>query len=144
MRGVRKQMAAGIWLIAMIISGLVVGGYILGHQRLTWPSWAPLVGKDYYYLNAEFSAAPGVLPGQGNAVTIAGVKVGEISGEALRNGRAVLKMRLDAKYGHVHPDATVLLRPKTALKDMVAELDPGDGRPRAGTARDAARRGDPA
>jgi phospholipid/cholesterol/gamma-HCH transport system substrate-binding protein len=66
-----------------------------------------------------------VLPGQGNAVTIAGVKVGEISGETVKDGKALLKLRLDAKYGHVHPDATLLLRPKTALKDMVAELDPG-------------------
>jgi phospholipid/cholesterol/gamma-HCH transport system substrate-binding protein len=128
MRGVRKQLAAGIWLVAMIVAGLSVGGFILGHQRLTWPAWAPLVGKDYYYLNARFAAAPGVLPGQGNAVTISGVKVGEISGESLQDGQAVLNMRLDARYGHVHPDATVLLRPKTALKDMVAELDPGSAK----------------
>jgi phospholipid/cholesterol/gamma-HCH transport system substrate-binding protein len=118
--------------VAMVIAGLSVGGYILGHQRLTWPSWAPLVGKDYYYLNARFAAAPGVLPGQGNAVTISGVKVGEISGESLENGQAVLKMRLDARFGHVHRDATVLLRPKTALKDMVAELDPGTAGPELG------------
>jgi phospholipid/cholesterol/gamma-HCH transport system substrate-binding protein len=132
MRGVRKQMAAAIWLVAMVVAGLSVGGYILGHQRLTWPSWAPLVGKDYYYLNARFAAAPGVLPGQGNAVTISGVKVGEISGESLQNGQAVLNMRLDARFGHVHRDATVLLRPKTALKDMVAELDPGHAGPELG------------
>ncbi|HMJ37627.1 MAG TPA: MlaD family protein [Baekduia sp.] len=125
MRGVRKQMANAVWLVAMIVSGLLVGGYILGHQRLTWPSWAPLVGKDYFYLNARFSAAPGVLPGQGNAVTISGVKVGEITGDTLQDGQAVLKLRLDGRYGHVRPDATILLRPKTALKDMVAELDPG-------------------
>ncbi len=37
----------------------------------------------------------------------------------------MLRFRIDEKYGKVHPDATVLLRPKTALKDMVAELDPG-------------------
>jgi phospholipid/cholesterol/gamma-HCH transport system substrate-binding protein len=125
MRGVRKQVANAVWLVAMVVVGLAVGGYILGHQRLTWPSWAPLVGKDYFVLEARFSAAPGVLPGQGNAVTIAGVKVGEITGERLDRGQAVLRLRLDGRYGHVRPDATVLLRPKTALKDMVVELDPG-------------------
>jgi phospholipid/cholesterol/gamma-HCH transport system substrate-binding protein len=128
MRGVRKQMAAAVWLVAMVVAGLAVGGYILGHQRLTWPSWTPIVGKQYYYLNARFTGAPGVLPGQGNAVTISGVKVGEISGVSLQDGQAQLSMRIDGRYGHVWPNATVLLRPKTALKDMVAELNPGSAK----------------
>jgi phospholipid/cholesterol/gamma-HCH transport system substrate-binding protein len=125
MRGVRKQLPNLIWLAGMITVGLAVGAYLLSHQRIPWPGWVPGLGKDYFYVNAEFQNSAGVLPGQGNAVTIAGVKVGEISGASLKDGKAVLKLRLDAKYGHVHPDATLLLRPKTALKDMVAELDPG-------------------
>jgi phospholipid/cholesterol/gamma-HCH transport system substrate-binding protein len=125
MRGVRKQLPNLLWLAGMITVGLAVGAYLLSHQRIPWPGWVPGLGNDYFYVNAEFQNAAGVLPGQGNAVTIAGVKVGEISGTSLKDGKAVLKLRLDAKYGHVHPDATLLLRPKTALKDMVAELDPG-------------------
>jgi phospholipid/cholesterol/gamma-HCH transport system substrate-binding protein len=125
MRGVRKQLSNAIWLGLMIACGLAVGGYLLAHQRVNWPTWTPGLGKQYFTLNAEFTNSAGVLPGQGNAVTIAGVKVGEITGEEVKNGRAVLKLRIDEKYGHVHPDATLLLRPKTALKDMVAELDPG-------------------
>jgi phospholipid/cholesterol/gamma-HCH transport system substrate-binding protein len=125
MRGVRKQLPNMLWLGAMISIGLIVGGYLLAHQRVAWPGWVPGLGKDYFNVNAEFAGAAGVLPGQGNAVTIAGVKVGEISGVKVKDGKALLKLRLDEKYGHVHPDATVLLRPKTALKDMVAELDPG-------------------
>jgi phospholipid/cholesterol/gamma-HCH transport system substrate-binding protein len=125
MRGVRKQLSNAIWLGLMIAVGLLVGGYLLSHQRVNWPTWTPGLGKDYFYVNAEFTNSAGVLPGQGNAVTIAGVKVGEITGEEVKNGRAVLKLRIDEKYGYVHPDATLLLRPKTALKDMVAELDPG-------------------
>ncbi|MET0600730.1 MAG: MlaD family protein [Baekduia sp.] len=125
MRGVRKQLANAVWLGVMVAVGLLVGGYILAHQRVNWPTWTPGLGKEYFTLNAEFTNSAGVLPGQGNAVTISGVKVGEITGEEVRNGRAVLRFRIDEKYGKVHPDATVLLRPKTALKDMVAELDPG-------------------
>jgi phospholipid/cholesterol/gamma-HCH transport system substrate-binding protein len=125
MRGVRKQLGNAIWLGLMITCGLLVGGYLLAHQRVNWPTWTPGLGKDYFYVNADFTNSAGVLPGQGNAVTIAGVKVGEITGEEVKNGRAVLKLRIDQKYGHVRPDATLLLRPKTALKDMVAELDPG-------------------
>jgi phospholipid/cholesterol/gamma-HCH transport system substrate-binding protein len=125
MRGVRKQLANAVWLGVMVAVGLMVGGYILAHQRVNWPTWTPGLGKEYFYLNAEFTNSAGVLPGQGNAVTIAGVKVGEITGQEVRNGRAVLELRIDDKHGKVHPDATLLLRPKTALKDMVAELDPG-------------------
>lgn len=125
MRGVRKQLPNAIWLVTMIATGLVVGSYLLAHERIAWPSWVPGLGRDYFYVNAKFKTAAGVLPGQGNAVTIAGVKVGEIAGVRVQDGQAVLKLRLDAKYGHVHPDATLLLRPKTALKDMVAEMDPG-------------------
>lgn len=125
MRGVRKQLPNLIWLTVMITVGLGVGAYLLSHQRIPWPSWVPGLGKEYFYINAEFEAAPGVLPGQGNAVTVAGVKVGEIAGEKLKDGKALLRLRLDAEHGHVHPDATLLLRPKTGLKDMVAELDPG-------------------
>lgn len=125
MRGVRKQLGNLIWLGAMISIGLIVGAYLLSHQRIPWPHWVPGLGKEYFYVNAEFQNAAGVLPGQGNAVTVAGVKIGEIAGEELKDGKAVLRLRLDKKYGHVHPDATLLLRPKTGLKDMVAELDPG-------------------
>ncbi|MCW2982993.1 MAG: hypothetical protein JWR63_563 [Conexibacter sp.] len=125
MRGVRKQLPNAIWLGLMITCGLIVGGYLLAHQRVAWPTWTPGLGKQHFNVNAEFATAAGVLPGQGNAVTISGVKVGEIAGESVRDGKAVLKLRLDAKYGHIHRDATLLLRPKTALKDMVAELDPG-------------------
>jgi phospholipid/cholesterol/gamma-HCH transport system substrate-binding protein len=38
-------------------------------------------------------------------------------------------MRLDGRYGsRIYSNATVLLRPKTGLEDMVAELDPGTRR----------------
>ena len=89
-RGLRKQLGNAVWLVAMIATGLIVGSYLLAHERIAWPCWVPGLGKDYFYVNAKFTTAAGVLPGQGNAVTIAGVKVGEISGEKVagRPGRA--------------------------------------------------------
>ena len=41
---------------------------------------------------------------------------------------------MEPRYGRVYKDATVLLRPKTGLKDMVAELEPGT--PGAGRLKD--------
>jgi phospholipid/cholesterol/gamma-HCH transport system substrate-binding protein len=129
MRGVRRQVPAILSLVALVVVGVVVGAFIVGHQRLVVPAWVPLLGHDYYYLDAEFTAAPGVLPGQGNQVTISGIKVGEIDGVRLHDGRAVLRLRIDQRFGHVHRDARLLLRPKTGLKDMVVELDPGNRGP---------------
>ena len=77
--------------------------------------------------------AQAVTPGQGQTVRVSGVRVGDITGVDLKNGRAIVTMDLEPGYkGFVHTDATALLRPKTGLKDMFIELDPGTGRaPRA-------------
>ena len=53
---------------------------------------------------------------------------GQISRTMLTSGDWVT-MRLDGRYGaRIYSNATVLLRPKTGLEDMVAELDPGSPR----------------
>jgi len=59
-------------------------------------------------------------------VNIAGVKVGEISNVTLKNGRALVTMKILPKYGAVYHNASMLLRPKTGLKDMIIELSPGN------------------
>src|SRR5262249_22503888 len=43
----------------------------------------------------------------------------------LKNGRAVVTMNIYRKYAPIYRDATVLLRPRTPLKDMYLALDPG-------------------
>jgi phospholipid/cholesterol/gamma-HCH transport system substrate-binding protein len=43
----------------------------------------------------------------------------------VENGRAVVQMNIFKKYAPIYRNATVLLRPRTPLKDMYLELDPG-------------------
>jgi phospholipid/cholesterol/gamma-HCH transport system substrate-binding protein len=43
----------------------------------------------------------------------------------LDEGRAVVTMNIYPKYSPIYNNATVLLRPRTPLKDMYLELDPG-------------------
>jgi phospholipid/cholesterol/gamma-HCH transport system substrate-binding protein len=108
------------------VFGLGVGAYLLVHQRIQWPSWVPFVGQHYFMLNAPVSAVSGVLPGQGQAVTVSGVTIGQISGVTLKAGVPIVNMKLDPQYAsRLYSNATVLLRPKTGLQDMIAELDPG-------------------
>jgi phospholipid/cholesterol/gamma-HCH transport system substrate-binding protein len=121
----RATLYNGLWVLAMITVALVVGAYITTHQRIHIPAWVPAIGQHRFFLDAELSSAPGVMPGQGQMVTVSGVPVGEIGKVSLKNGKAVLRLAIKERYAHIHRDATILLRPKTGLKDMVAELDPG-------------------
>ena len=116
-----------IVLMAMLAAfGLGVGAYIVVHQRIVWPRWLPVLGQSEFVLKAPVSAISGVLPGQGQAVTISGVTIGQISAVNLQHGEPVVTMEIDPQYANrIYPNATVLLRPKTGLEDMVAQLDPG-------------------
>ncbi len=123
---IRKHLRDFIAIVVLVLIAGFVGLYVLAHQRTTLPGWVPVVGRDVFTLKGEFATAQAITPGQGQTVDIAGVEVGQITKVDLVNGRAVVTMELDPKYDHrVHPDATMLLRPKTGLKDMIVELNPG-------------------
>jgi phospholipid/cholesterol/gamma-HCH transport system substrate-binding protein len=126
LRDIRREARAILLLAAVIVFGLAVGVYLVVHQRIVWPTWVPFAGKQEFVLKAQVSAVAGVLPGQGQAVTIAGVDVGQIDGVTLTNGVPIVSMEINQQYAsRIYSNATVLLRPKTGLNDMVAELDPG-------------------
>ena len=109
----------------MIVIAAVVGGYILAHQNLHLPGWVPVLGRNSYTLKARFQTAQAVTPGQGQAVTIAGAKVGEVASVELKDGVATVTMRVTPKYARFYKNATMLMRPKTALQDMTIEVNPG-------------------
>jgi phospholipid/cholesterol/gamma-HCH transport system substrate-binding protein len=122
---IRKHIRDFAAIIGLILIAVLVSSVILSNQRLTLPGWVPLIGKDFYMVEAEMQTAQSVTPGQGQTVNIAGVEVGEIKSVKLENGRAIIGMKIEPRYSRIYRDATVLLRPKTGLKDMVAELTPG-------------------
>jgi phospholipid/cholesterol/gamma-HCH transport system substrate-binding protein len=130
---IRKRARDFAAIAALILIAMVVGSVILSNQRFHLPGWVPLVGENFFTLKGEFQTAQAVTPGQGQTVTIAGVTVGEISKVRLHDGRAVVTMQIKPKYAAVYHDAHMLLRPKTGLKDMVIELQPGT--PTAGRLR---------
>jgi phospholipid/cholesterol/gamma-HCH transport system substrate-binding protein len=122
---IRKHLKDFAAIIGLMVIAIAVASVILSNQRLTLPGWVPVIGKDFYEIKAELQTAQAVTPGQGQTVNVAGVEVGEISSVKLVNGRAVIGMKIEPKYAKVYRDATILMRPKTGLKDMVAELTPG-------------------
>jgi phospholipid/cholesterol/gamma-HCH transport system substrate-binding protein len=123
---IRKHLRDFAAILVLVLIAGFTGFYVLAHQRTKLPEWVPLAGKDVFTLKGEFSTAQAITPGQGQTVNIAGVQVGEISRVELVNGRAIVTMELEREYDErVHPNARMLLRPKTGLKDMIVELDPG-------------------
>jgi phospholipid/cholesterol/gamma-HCH transport system substrate-binding protein len=122
---IRKHLRDFLAILALCVVALTVAAYITSNQRLYLPGWVPGIGTDFYELNAEFPTGQAVVPGQGQTVDIAGVPVGEIGQVTLRDGVAVVKMKIRRKYAPVYHDASLLLRPKTGLKDMVIQMDPG-------------------
>jgi phospholipid/cholesterol/gamma-HCH transport system substrate-binding protein len=118
-RALRAQRRNLIAVAALVVLALATVIYILEHQ----PAFT--LGHSYYTVKAQFASASAVTPGQGQAVTIAGVQVGLIGGVEVKHGRAVVDMDIYKRYAPIYRDATVLLRPRTPLKDMYLELDPG-------------------
>ena len=108
---IRKHWLDFVAILGLILISGAVAGYILGKQRLSLPAWVPIVGKDYFVVKAEVSTAQSVTPGQGQTVNIAGVEVGEISKVELKDGKALLTLRMQPKYGRVYTDAHILMRP---------------------------------
>ena len=125
-RAIREHLRDFVGIAVLVVLALVTTGVILAQQQSNLPSWIPILGHDRFDLKAEFSTAQAVTPGQGQQITIAGIKVGTVSGVNLESGRAVVTMAVDNKYGPlIHRDATLLLRPRTGLQDMTIEVDPG-------------------
>jgi len=125
-RAIREHLKDFLAIIALVLLGVFVTGYILSQQATALPSWVPILGEEGFELNAEFSTAQAVTPGQGQAVNIAGIQVGDITGVELVDGRAKVKMEIEPdKASLINDDSTMLLRPKTGLNDMTIEVDPG-------------------
>jgi phospholipid/cholesterol/gamma-HCH transport system substrate-binding protein len=122
---IRKHLVDFLALIGIAIVGIAIGGYILSQQNLRFP----LVKDSPKRIEIELANAQAVQPGQGQTVRVAGVEVGRIGEVKLEDGVAVVGLEIEREYeGLIRRDATALLRPKTALKDMFLEVDPGRGK----------------
>jgi phospholipid/cholesterol/gamma-HCH transport system substrate-binding protein len=121
MVAIKKNLTNFLAIIGLVIFAAAVSYYILQEQRLR----IPLLEDRPFELKAEFETAQAVVPGQGQTIRVAGVRVGDVQDVTLEDGRAVVTFAIDREYLPVYRDATILLRPTTGLKDMFFQLDPG-------------------
>ncbi len=121
-RAIKRHSGDFVSIVVLIILAIAVTGFILHEQGVRFP----FIQSSPYTLDADFSTAQAVTPGQGQSVMVSGVKVGLISGVKTQDGYAVVQMSIDQQYKKlIHTNATALLRPKTGLQDMFVELNPG-------------------
>jgi phospholipid/cholesterol/gamma-HCH transport system substrate-binding protein len=126
---VRRQIQYLWIIIAFMALAAAVAIYIARQERMRFP-WEHVM-----HVSADFRSGQAVTPGQGQQVTIAGVKIGEIGKVELKDGRARIRMDIDPdKSGPLYRNLTLLLRPKTGLNDMSIQVDPGT--PNAGRVQD--------
>lgn len=124
-RGHRKDTIA---IVVLAVAGIAMMLGIFVEQKASLPPWLPFVGEEFEHISAEFSTAKAVTPGQGQAVDIAGIQIGKVASVDLEDGHAVVGMEIEPKYMElIHPNAQLLLRPKTGLNDMIVEISPGSG-----------------
>ncbi len=121
-RAIKNHWTDFVAILVLIVLAVAVTGYILHQEGVRFPFIQP----SPFTLNADFSNAQAVTPGQGQTVRVSGVQIGTISNVTLQNGTAVIKMSIQPNYKKIiHTNATALLRPKTGLQDMFVELNPG-------------------
>ena len=69
-----KDFVAVALMILLAIATLLI---ILANQKAALPGWIPVLGQDFYSINAEFDTAQAITPGQGQAAVISGITVGK-------------------------------------------------------------------
>jgi phospholipid/cholesterol/gamma-HCH transport system substrate-binding protein len=120
-KAIRDHLRDFLAIIGLLVVALFATYIVVQNERLR----IPLLEEKPFELKAEMSTAQAVTPGQGQTVRVAGVRVGDIDKVDYENGHAVVTMAIDTKFLPIYKNATILLRPKTGLKDMFLELDPG-------------------
>jgi len=118
---IRKHLSDFIAVAVLVIVASAISLYIFQEQRLR----IPIVEERPFELKAEFQTAQAVVPGQGQTIRVAGVRVGDVQKVELEDGVGVVTLAIDREFLPIYRDATLLLRPQTGLKDMFFQLDPG-------------------
>jgi phospholipid/cholesterol/gamma-HCH transport system substrate-binding protein len=120
-RAIRKNLRNFIAIAVLVVLALATSYYIVKQQRLR----IPILEPHPFTLHADFQTAQAVVPGQGQTIDVAGVKVGDVQSVELKDGVANVTFDIDPKYLPIYRNATILLRPRTGLNDMFFQLDPG-------------------
>ena len=82
---IRKRAGDFTAIIVLFVIAVAVAGFVLHNERLRFP----FIQESPFRLKAEMATAQAVVAGQGQTVRVAGVRIGDIGGVSLKNGRAI-------------------------------------------------------
>ncbi len=91
---IRKHLRDFIAIALLLVVGLASAYVIVQNQRLR----IPLIEERPFELKAEFQTAQAVVPGQGQTLRVAGVKVGAVEDVSLEDGVAVVTFGVDRDF----------------------------------------------
>jgi len=119
-RGPQPKLGRTVVFLQLLLA-LAVVGYLLQQQGVK----PPLLDDDVT-IRAEFSDASGLAGEDHSPVSIAGVPAGEVSDVDYEDGVAVATLKLDAGMAErIRSDAEVRIVPRSALQDLMVDIDPG-------------------
>jgi phospholipid/cholesterol/gamma-HCH transport system substrate-binding protein len=118
---IRKSLRDFIAVAVLAVVALVTTYVIVQEQRLR----IPVLEERPFELKAEFETAQAVVPGQGQTIRVAGVRIGDVQEVEVEDGVGVVTFAIDREFLPIYRDATILMRPTTGLKDMYFDMDPG-------------------
>jgi phospholipid/cholesterol/gamma-HCH transport system substrate-binding protein len=112
-----------IGLVLFVCFGIGVAIYLLGRVGTTL-----LPTTKQYMLEADVKSS--IALASAADIREAGVRIGRVTGIKAAGSITALELSIDAKYGPVYRDGTVLIRAKSVAGENYVQLDPGD--PRSG------------
>src|SRR5919201_267211 len=101
-RAIRKNLRNFIAIAVLVVLAIATSYYIVQQQRLR----IPILEAHPFTLHAKFQTAQAVVPGQGQTIDVAGVKVGDVQSVSLDNGVADVTFGIDPKYVPIYKNAT--------------------------------------
>ena len=79
---IRKHLRDFIAITVLVVAALVATYIIVQQQRLR----IPILEEKPFTLKAEFQTAQAVVPGQGQTIRVAGVRIGDVQNVELEHG----------------------------------------------------------
>lgn len=122
-----RRSARPLTLLAGLVGIAVLTTAVLSKNLTFQRPW-----QSYRTVKVSFNDVKGIFPG-GHQVRVNGVKVGIVEKSDLVNGRPVLTLKLEKKWGPVYKDARMRIRPVTPLQDLYVNIT-NRGTPAAGEA----------
>ncbi len=123
---IRKHLRDFMAIIVLFVIALAWRLYILANQRLYLPGWVPFVGTELLHRQRRVQHGAGGRAGPGpDGEHRRAFRSARSARCRSKNGVAVVQMKIKKKHSPIYKNATLLLRPKTGLKDMYIEMNPG-------------------